>query len=57
MLLPHKPSSSERSTVGPRVLSLLPRLDLTNLDANTNQIPKYQDKIKRINTVKQAFHT
>ena len=31
-LLPGGPSNSVGSTVGRRVLSLLPRLDLTNLD-------------------------
>ena len=31
-LLPGGPSCSDGSTVRPRVLSLLPRLDLTNLE-------------------------
>ena len=43
-LLPGGPSSSERSTVGPRVLSLLPRLDLTNLDPNSSQLASFKKK-------------
>ena len=56
-LLPGGPSRSVGSTVGPRVLSLLPRLDLTNLDPNSCQIPEFQDKVKINNTVQHAFHT
>ena len=40
-LLPGGPSSSEGSTVGPRVLPLLPRLDLTNLDPNSSHNSKF----------------
>ena len=56
-LLPGEPSSSEGSTVGPRVLSQLPRPDLTNLDTNLSQIPNFQGNIKRTNTIKHAIHT
>ena len=56
-LQPGEPSSSEGSTVGPRVLSLLPRLDSTNLDPNSSQIQNFQDNIKRTNKIEHAFHT
>ena len=41
---PGEPCSSEGSTVGHRVLSLLPRLDVTNLDPNSSQVPSFKTK-------------
>ena len=50
-------SAEDRGRIDTRVLSLLPRLDLANLDPNSSQIQNFEDKIKRTNTIKHAFHT